>query len=631
MPRISQLLKAAREALLAPPTTSATTTTKTKAATIATKKSSSAAAASPTAATRSAAEAAGQQARETALAEGASAFTAAIAEGVAEEVARSPAAAGLDLDMGAPEEPPPPADDESSSEAGTSLGFDSSDGDAEELELVEPGELREMAAAMGASAALLEDPAVREVLELEAEIERRNEERRGAPEILRDEPPRRHRHSQKTPPRPEDLLAPSPAAAAAAVVADIAREEPQPPSTRKRPAAAAAVSAAAAPVLGRGAAAAEEEGPLRKKPAAARHTQPGHFCSGMDGVACVFARDSSALGSPAYLRTGEKLCVFCSPERMAAAMENQFEQRRVTQALRAFEEGGRQDLLDAAFARIPEQHRDFFKKSLARPSRSKAAVETRKLARETANSWETLLEHRVVVAAPPELEEGARQQHARRVADDRRRVSSKFAAVLQAREEGDETWRSAVAKGFETWCLENSWVMCSACHRLEKRPCHEADVQGTRRCHTVKKCKFCKDGVGYPTVQASDIPPQLRGMSRDVIWALRPLEPWTGPAVWAKHGYRVHTDMIRFWWRSKTPAEQIKTLEEAEDREKATVAYEFLMASQHSSCRRFVETQQAFLRKSGRELTGEADDQRLRLPRRCLEEVGLECAVWPHL
>ena len=101
--------------------------------------------------------------------------------------------------------------------------------------------------------------------------------------------------------------------------------------------------------------------------------------------------------------------------------------------------------------------------------------------------------------------------------------------------------------------------MCLECHRLGERPCHEADIQGTRRSQTIRMCKHCTDGVGYPTVRPSDIPMELQGLSKDVIWALRLLEPLTGFAVWAKHGYRTHTNMIRFWWRSTTLVAQIQS------------------------------------------------------------------------
>ena len=96
-----------------------------------------------------------------------------------------------------------------------------------------------------------------------------------------------------------------------------------------------------------------------------------------------------------------------------------------------------------------------------------------------------MLQNREVIANPPDKRD--KPQHERQQADDTRRISKKFAEMLQARENGDETWRSDVARRFKAWCLEKSWVMCLECHRLEKRPCHEADIRGTRRNHTIKQ------------------------------------------------------------------------------------------------------------------------------------------------
>ena len=88
----------------------------------------------------------------------------------------------------------------------------------------------------------------------------------------------------------------------------------------------------------------------------------------------------------------------------------------------------------------------------------------------------------------------------------------------------------------------------------------------------------------------------LQNFSKDIVSALRPLEPVTGPAIWAKHGYRIHSDMIRFWWRPTRVPAQIDALEKRADRRAARAAFDFLMAAQDSSNRHFVELQHKFLR-----------------------------------
>jgi len=120
-------------------------------------------------------------------------------------------------------------------------------------------------------------------------------------------------------------------------------------------------------------------------------------------------------------------------------------------------------------------------------------------------------------------------------------------------------------------------------------------------------------------------------MSDNVLWALRPLEPDVGQVACAKHGYRVHTDMIRFWWRPETVWQQILQLESDEERATAVAAYQFLTASQESSYKKFVDMHSKFLRRHRNQLEEKPEHRCLQLPRRALEEEGLECAVWPHL
>ena len=74
--------------------------------------------------------------------------------------------------------------------------------------------------------------------------------------------------------------------------------------------------------------------------------------------------------------------------------------------------------------------------------------------------------------------------------------------------------------------------------------------------------------------------------------------------------------------------EQIQQLSIPEERTSARTAYQYLMHDPHSSYMKFVELQASFL--SNHPCISE-NDLHLQLPRRCIEEVGLECAVWPHL
>ena len=75
--------------------------------------------------------------------------------------------------------------------------------------------------------------------------------------------------------------------------------------------------------------------------------------------------------------------------------------------------------------------------------------------------------------------------------------------------------------------------------------------------------------------------------------------------------------------------EQIAMLEDEEECGHAWDAHQHLMADPESSYARFVSMHQKFLRRNRAQI--QLDERRLQLPRRALEEEGLECAVWPHL
>jgi len=325
---------------------------------------------------------------------------------------------------------------------------------------------------------------------------------------------------------------------------------------------------------------------------------------------------------------GETQCVFCSAERMAQAFNNARSKGVVTSALRHFKGFDSDDVYGAERARIAA--------AMAKPRRTKVFVEQRKQARLDEESWAKLLARRQLVTAPASAED--KQKYQQRAREDKARMQRKFPALVQALNSKEETWRSPKAAKFEAWCREDAWTMCRSCSRMQTRPLREVDVAGKRgrQTHSVKQCKHCAHGVGYPTVQVADIPEVLRGLSKNSLWALTPLEVFSGEAVWAKHGYRVHTDMTRFWWRAKTVEDQIAELLDTgfqEDAAKAEAAYDYLMQAEDSSYRRFYDLHRRFLAKYQDHLTGEiANDWRvLQLPRACIEEVGIECALWPHL
>ena len=303
---------------------------------------------------------------------------------------------------------------------------------------------------------------------------------------------------------------------------------------------------------------------------------------------CCFSRTPLRLGERAQLHRGQQQCVLCDNVKLAAALANPQKRKHITRLLRCFRDNGQEDLFEKAVEKPAlAAERDAIQVALSRPSRQKGAVELREEARKTASSWQKLLENRVTIGARPCPAEAAKYR--KHVADDARRVQSKFGPVLRAREEGDESRRSNLARNFESWCREDSWVMCDTCKRMQKRSLGEIDITGQRRnSHSVRKCKHCCEVVGYATVQEDDIPKVLRDLSKDIIDSLRPLAPFAGEVAWARHGYRVHTDMLRFWLRPSRVTQRMQLSTNAEEKAKARAAYKYLMASGSSSYAKFV-------------------------------------------
>ena len=91
----------------------------------------------------------------------------------------------------------------------------------------------------------------------------------------------------------------------------------------------------------------------------------------------------------------------------------------------------------------------------------------------------------------------------------------------------------------------------------------------------------------------------LRRLSSDVIEALRPLQVHTGPAERADHGYAVHTDVIRFSFKTWSVEEALWELPKKE-RKKGLAAYAFLLASSDSSYKDFALLHNKFLLTRGR-------------------------------
>ncbi|CAE7817808.1 unnamed protein product [Symbiodinium sp. CCMP2592] len=100
----------------------------------------------------------------------------------------------------------------------------------------------------------------------------------------------------------------------------------------------------------------------------------------------------------------------------------------------------------------------------------------------------------------------------------------------------------------------------------------------------------------------------------------------------AGRGYFVHTDMIRFTFKTHPVEQQIAGLPSRKERRRARRAFRWLMQQGISAYRDFVDLHRAFLRQTDARAASDASTPRTaRLPVSFLETVGLECALWPDL
>ncbi|CAE7572809.1 unnamed protein product [Symbiodinium natans] len=168
--------------------------------------------------------------------------------------------------------------------------------------------------------------------------------------------------------------------------------------------------------------------------------------------------------------------------------------------------------------------------------------------------------------------------------------------------------------GLPSACASSSAVALEAA-------CSRVPAAVIQRCKNCKKNKSKQIWVPWP----EEVPEPLRGLSREIILALRPLEVDCGPEWKADYGYFFHSTMLRLAWSAQDVEAKIAGLDGAA-RRTAAKAFEFLMRSDDSSYRDFVRRRRAFMQRYP-----EADHDRRKRPLRCIEEAAVECVLWPHL
>ena len=374
-----------------------------------------------------------------------------------------------------------------------------------------------------------------------------------------------------------------------------------------------------------------------------RRPRPNELCPGHDGRRCIFSTVSLGAPSPIHPHRGQRGCLFCSDEHLdkLLACNHGYQVTKTLKDMKRLDEEQYQKCLCNLQRRKGD---DFVRDFDGRVARAEKRVAPKLT---TGGQWHNALEKRA--RARGELHRREKRAYDKTVLKDRMSVRRKiFLPELKGKhytEANDEEETSALpldladiapndaglptaqvsdrARALEQWCKFGSWQLCDSCHSVRPRALQPVDLHKQAN-PTVKKCALCKRGDYVP--KPEHVPEPLRGLQSEVIQALRPLDIDTGKYERVPYGYRVHSSMIQFLWSAGSVEDKIKVLPKKRQRKRARKAFRYLMADDHSMYSTFVEKHRSFLEKHH-----EPTDRQRRRPLRFIEELGLECALWPHL
>ena len=324
------------------------------------------------------------------------------------------------------------------------------------------------------------------------------------------------------------------------------------------------------------------------------------ICKGLDGMMCRFRRDGSGDPAQASVHSEHGQCVFC--DRSAMQKVYIIAPSSIARALNTFK---RKDA---------ELHR------AALDRRSRFLID------DMTFSWKAALERRVsqqhVTAEDARRGDRARSQ-------DKERAARKLPEIFGPDAAGT-AWQTPIARAFEKWAEEESWLMCPKCERLLQQRFlpGTSGTDATTKTRQAQACLHCGSGekAGYPAPTPEDVPEALRCLPANVVEALRPFRISCGLGLKAPNGYWVHTAPIRFSWKDRTLEDRIGDIEDDEARQQTERAAEWLLDKEDCAYKKFDELQRMFVTATNRD-----EDVSPRMPLQFMETIGIECAAWPHL
>ena len=294
--------------------------------------------------------------------------------------------------------------------------------------------------------------------------------------------------------------------------------------------------------------------PAAKRRPAARTTRPSERCQGLEGEDCVFSTQEIGAAAGTNPRICGPRCAFCSADNLRRCLGSARGKGQITSALAFFEEQdvnifsmacarisslGSEEALDACTQRL----RRLQKKGASKADREQGQKDKREARK--ADEWARLLMERKAQIHFSSKEKTDFRQRAQQ--KELARLGKKFPGVYtaegQAKRPG-KAWQTPLAASFRRWAEEHSWNICQQCKRLVPKKFHPKHARGSGRGpslkHSVKACKHCSRGVGYPVPHLADVPEPLRKLPAEVLDALAIFQVHTGPWEQEHNAYRAH-------------------------------------------------------------------------------------------
>ena len=172
------------------------------------------------------------------------------------------------------------------------------------------------------------------------------------------------------------------------------------------------------------------------------------------------------------------------------------------------------------------------------------------------------------------------------------------------------------AENLQFWMVHSSWNYCKKCKVLVEQ---KLMLNYCKRplLKQVKQCNCSQNRYITPSIK--EIPKELRNLSMEQIYALRPFDVHLGETKRSHNGYRQKTAMFRVSWSDKPVNEKILDLLPSEQR-KARKAYDWLMNSTRNKYKHFVNLR-AHQMSIGKQFN----------LYNYTERCGIKTALWPHL